>query len=177
MNRHFTTAGPTKAPWKCGHSFMAIDTTTPTTSYSAIDNLYGEKDPARVPVRTLGQEDFLKLLLTQLTTQDPLSPKADFDSIAQMAQFSSLELNKSMQTDIASIKADISGSRRDQEILQANALIGRSVAVEDLDGTMLSGIVEAVEIVAGTPRIVVDGKSYSLGALQRVVPGTIGESQ
>ena len=36
---------------------------------------------------TLGQEDFLKLMTTQLQNQDPFAPMENGDFIAQMAQF------------------------------------------------------------------------------------------
>ena len=43
------------------------------------------KDPT-----ALGQDDFLKLLVTQLQNQDPLKPMDNQDFIAQTAQFSQL---------------------------------------------------------------------------------------
>lgn len=39
----------------------------------------------------LGKEDFLKLLVTQLSHQDPLNPTDDKEFVAQLSQFSSLE--------------------------------------------------------------------------------------
>src|SRR3990172_5189109 len=43
------------------------------------------------PQRTLGQDAFLKLLITQLENQDPTQPKNDTEFIAQLAVFSQLE--------------------------------------------------------------------------------------
>ncbi len=54
---------------------------------------------------SLGKEDFLNLLVTQLQYQDPLSPMDDKEFVAQLAQFSSLEqltnLNTNMETLVA----------------------------------------------------------------------------
>lgn len=50
----------------------------------------------------LGQNAFMKLLLTQLQNQDPTSPQADGEFLAQLAQFSQLEqlqaMNKKLDT-------------------------------------------------------------------------------
>lgn len=40
--------------------------------------------------QSLGQADFLKLLTTQLSQQDPLEPTDNKEMIAQLAQFSAL---------------------------------------------------------------------------------------
>lgn len=51
-------------------------------------NAPGASSPS--PLSTLGQSDFLRLLITQLQQQDPLEPVDNQDMLAQMAQFSSL---------------------------------------------------------------------------------------
>jgi flagellar basal-body rod modification protein FlgD len=119
---------------------------------------------SRIPVRTLDQDDFLQLFITQLTTQDPLSPKTDADFIAQMATFSSLEQAKATQKEIAQL-------RTDQQILQAQALLGRTVTVQVHDAAPVSGRVSAVQIAAGTPKLVIDGQAYPLDSVQAVTSG------
>ncbi|HQZ37934.1 MAG TPA: flagellar hook capping FlgD N-terminal domain-containing protein [Vicinamibacterales bacterium] len=44
----------------------------------------------------LGQDVFMKLLLTQLQHQDPTAPQADTEFLAQLAQFSTLEQLQTM---------------------------------------------------------------------------------
>ena len=117
----------------------------------------------RVPARTLGQNDFLKLVMAQLTHQDPLNPQKDTEFIAQMAQFSSLEQAKAMQSDIASL-------RLDQRFLQANALLGRIVTVQDEQGRPVRGTVNAVEFENGIPGISVNGQLYDLSSIVSVEP-------
>lgn len=114
--------------------------------------------PTRMPVQTLGQDDFLKLLVAQLSAQDPMNPQKDTEFVAQMAQFSALEQSRAMQSDMA-------GLRSEQQILQANAMIGRTVALQDGAGNIVTGVVSGLLVENGTPRIVVNGQPYPLSQL------------
>ena len=114
-------------------------------------------------MKTLGQEDFLKLLVTQLTLQDPLNPQKDTEFIAQMAQFSTLEQARSMQSEVARLRSE-------QQILQANALLGREVALQSDQETVTHGLVSAVQLEAGTPKLVVEGRAYELSQVLTIAP-------
>lgn len=66
----------------------------PTQIANPLDRPAGA--PAIIPRRqtgsfdTLGQDDFLTLMIAQLQQQDPFEPVDNKDMLAQMAQFSSL---------------------------------------------------------------------------------------
>ncbi len=109
----------------------------------------------RSPVSSLGQEDFLKLLVAQLSAQDPMNPQKDTEFIAQVAQFSSLEQTRAMQ-------AELSGMRAEQQVQQAAGLIGRTVTVRGEGGQIVSGPVSGLNLETDAPRLVVNGTPYGL---------------
>jgi flagellar basal-body rod modification protein FlgD len=53
----------------------------------------------------MGQDAFMRLLLTQLQNQDPTSPQADGEFMAQLAQFSQLEQLQEMNKKLDAIAA------------------------------------------------------------------------
>jgi len=119
-------------------------------------------DPTtRVPSQTLGQDDFLKLLVAQMTTQDPMNPMGNTEFIAQMAQFTSLEQSRTMANTMATMN-------QQQQVLQANELIGRQVSLVDDNLNVVSGVVTGVVIGQDSPMIVVDGQGYSLASVVSV---------
>lgn len=105
--------------------------------------------------RTLTQNDFLKLLVAQMSAQDPLNPQSNTDFAAQMAQFSALQTSQSTQGDISLLQAS-------QQVQQANGLIGRNVTLKAQDGSTPSGVVAGVQMVSGVPKIAVNGSLYDL---------------
>lgn len=67
-------------------------TATTTVNSAAQTTLDRLNTPSRLKgaTQSLGQADFLKLLTTQLSNQDPLAPTDNQAMLAQMAQFSAL---------------------------------------------------------------------------------------
>jgi len=98
----------------------------------------------RDTAKQLGKDDFLKLLITQLSKQDPTNPLKDQDFIAQMANFSSLEQMKNISTNLQKLEAR-----------QNYNLIGKLVSGPDfVSGEIITGIVGAIFFDK-------DGKSFA----------------
>jgi flagellar basal-body rod modification protein FlgD len=75
--------------------------------------------------RALGQDDFLKLLITQLKNQDPLKPTDNTEFISQLAQFSQLE-QSAKQAQLLQQSLDAQTASLEFALLP---MIGRTVTV------------------------------------------------
>lgn len=77
------------------------------------------------PRGTLGKDDFLRLLITQLRNQDPLHPLDQNQFLAQTAQFAALEQLQAIGKGLEALRASGSGA----SIAGAAMLVGRTAAV------------------------------------------------
>lgn len=111
-------------------------------------------DITRTVKTELDKDDFLKLLITQLTHQDPLNPMEDKEFIAQMAQFSSLEQLTNLNAGLESMT----------NFAMTNAVnyIGRTVTFYNSDGEELSYKVTSVTFNQGEVTLHYDGGSVPL---------------
>lgn len=89
------------------------------------------------PSGTLDQNAFLKLMTTQLKTQDPFDPVDNSQMVAQMAQFSTLAGTSEMNTSLKAMAADIAASRVGNVAgwIGKNALVPSSTATPLADGS------------------------------------------
>jgi len=81
---------------------------------------------------SMGQTEFLELMMAQLENQDPLSPQNNTEFIAQLAQFSSVEGIQSLNGNVDSLVDSFKSS----QALQASALVGRKVQIEGSSAVM-----------------------------------------
>jgi len=119
-------------------------------------NPFSTTDSAPNPSQTLNQNDFLKLLVSQIQYQDPMNPKSDTDMAAQMAQFTSLQQASQSTSSLA--------------MMQANSLVGSTVGLQIDARTSTSGVVTGVQMKDGQPQIIVNGNYYSLSQITAVAP-------
>jgi flagellar basal-body rod modification protein FlgD len=88
---------------------------------------------------TLGKDQFLSILVTQLRNQDPMQPLQDKDFIAQMAQFTSVEQLMNMSTELSLMR---------QNIGSASSLIGKTIEWNEYDDAgeikTVKGVVDSI---------------------------------
>lgn len=100
--------------------------TTPSSA-SSVSSIVGNS--------SLGKDEFLKLLVTELKYQNPLDPLDSTEYIAQLAQFSSLEQMQNLNTQMAS--------------LSAVSVIGKTASALDEEGNRISGQIMGVSFGNG----------------------------
>jgi flagellar basal-body rod modification protein FlgD len=99
----------------------------------------------------LDKDGFLKLLVGQMTNQDPMDPKGGMD-ISQMAQFSMVE-------QLTSLVGTTQSLLEESKLTSVLGLVGRSVTYTDADGVAGQGVVERASMVGGSPSLTINGKS------------------
>jgi len=103
---------------------------------------------------SLGKNDFLKLLVTQLNNQNPLNPQDNTEFVAQLAQFSSVESLQNLNTSVDSILSNYSSS----QALQASSLVGRAVIAEGS-----TSVVNTATGMSGSVVLPSSGSNLSVG--------------
>ena len=112
----------------------------------------------------LDQQDFLKILLTQLTFQDPLEPMDNQEFVSQMAQFTSLDQSRQTNEKLDTLLTMQASS-------QSLALIGKTVNVNTSTGSQ-SGTVTTVFFANGVPEL-----NVNLGGSQGAIRVSLSQVQ
>lgn len=96
--------------------------------------------------KSLGQDDFLKLMTTQLQYQDPFKPMENGEFLGQMAQFSTLTGIQDLQKSFSSL----AGSLQSNQTLQASSMVGRYVMVPSSSAYLTegAGLAGAIDVPA-----------------------------
>jgi len=145
----------TSSPFLNSVQVPQTSTATPTAAASGVAD----------KTKSLGKDDFLKLLIAQMRNQDPMKPMDDSQTIAQMAQFSALEATQQLQQTIQQ-------SNNVQTIFQAVSMIGKYVQAGQSDGTDVVGAVTGVNFTTTngvvSPTLQVNGKDVDYGTIVKI---------
>lgn len=112
-------------------------------------------------------QSLLKIILTQLTSQDPLKPMDNFQFVSQLAQFSQLQQAQTLNDTVTSLLSA-------QAANQATGLLGRTVDLSSAQtggATVTSGVVKAVSFGNGQPSVTIltaDGQTIANIAISTI---------
>lgn len=99
-------------------------------------------------------QSLLRIILTQLTYQDPLKPLDNFQFVSQLAQFSQLQQSQTLNDQITSLLAA-------QSATQATSMLGRTVDVTS-GATPVSGVVQSISFNNGAPEFTIKTASGAI---------------
>ncbi len=138
-----------------------------TTSIQNIPTVKGANDAAakaKLGQRSLGQEDFLRLMTAQLQYQDPFNPTDNGQMVAQMAQMSSLSGITEMSSTLKSLAARMGGTSDAVSWIGKAVLTPTATAAADSKGNVTG----AVELDGEAQQVNVEIRDAS-GNLARAV--------
>ncbi|MCW5934831.1 MAG: flagellar hook capping protein [Fimbriimonadia bacterium] len=122
---------------------------------NGIQNALGSSEVSGTNRAQMDTYEFLKLLIIELTNQNPLEPLKDRDFMAQMAQINTAQ-------SIENLGDSLTG-------LQAASLIGRQVEAYNVAGEKISGEVKAVEMSRGRIYLRVDEQLVDFNTVRRIL--------
>lgn len=145
---------------------------TITDIYAAAPSQYD----AIAPKQQLDKDAFMKLLVTQMKSQDPLSPQSNQEFIGQLANFSSLEQMQNLNDNVLGLAL----LQQDSSLLLAmsngSALIGKDVTYQDPDtGATMSGTVDSMVMENGQALLKVGTATVPLSAIQEIYAPDAGD--
>lgn len=131
-------------------------------SYNSVYQINNSNSMSNLKVQkekeSLDMQDFLNLLVAQMTNQDAMNPMDNTEFIAQMAQFSSLQA----MSDLTEIS--MQG--------QATSLIGKNVVVARYDNKgeleVQEGTVQRVTIHGGKTKLYVNDIEYDYSNVMEI---------
>jgi flagellar basal-body rod modification protein FlgD len=106
-------------------------------------------------------DQFMSLLLAQMTNQNPLEPMNDTEMVNQMVSMNSL-------TELQKISKAITSLTQTNEFVSASALMDKSVTYLDSDSKKVTGTVTGVTLKNSEVYLTVDDKSVALSSITSV---------
>ena len=106
----------------------AVGSSTNSYSVSGL-SLTGSTVTSTPTGSVMTQSDFLQLLTTQLTAQDPTQPMDNSQMAAEMAQFAQLGTLQNIQSSLTGLSGNISANAQSAQVLSSASLVGRQVLV------------------------------------------------
>jgi flagellar basal-body rod modification protein FlgD len=119
------------------------------------------------PYASLNTESFMKLLVTEMQSQDPMDPMKNQDILQQLSQIRSITASDALTTTLQSVLLG-------QNVSTASSMIGRTISGLSDDAEQVSGRVDGVTITGGQAKLHVGDSTVSLNNVSEIQPDSSG---
>lgn len=109
----------------------------------------------RTSSTALDSDQFMQILMAQLTHQNPLEPMDNAEMMTQFSQLNSLQELREIHTSMDKLAAS-------NQVIYLASLIGKSVKVNRPDGNILEGVVEEVITEKDNPQLRIGTEKVSV---------------
>ncbi|MBI5095112.1 MAG: flagellar hook capping protein [Candidatus Hydrogenedentes bacterium] len=119
---------------------------------------------AVLPNQALDKDSFLRLLVQQMQSQDPLNPADSTQMVSQLAQFSSLEQMNNLNASFTTLSGNI-----DQlNFISASSMVGRHVTGLDVDKKPVDGTVTNIRMSGSLVYLTVGEQTMSMAGVATI---------
>jgi flagellar basal-body rod modification protein FlgD len=117
------------------------------------------------PLSSVSLNDFLKMLVTELQNQDPLSPMDDAQILQQVSQIKAIESNQRLSDTLTSMQTQ-------DNLMAASTMLQKTVTGLTDSGKMVSGQVDKVTVESTGVKVCVGSDTISLKNITEVNPNS-----
>jgi flagellar basal-body rod modification protein FlgD len=142
--------------------------TLPVTANSSANSATDTKKPK--DLKDLDVNQFLQLMIAELTNQDPLNPMDNTQLVQQIGSIREISATDKLSSSLELVQSG-------QSLSTASSLIGKNIKALTDDNSNIEGVVERVSIEVDkdnsdkrTYRVHVDGKNIDLRNVREVLP-------
>lgn len=133
------------------------------TTVNSVLGQTGPQAPGQSAFEKLNLETFTKLLVAELTNQDPLSPMSNAEIMQQIGQIRSIEASTQLTSTLQAVQLG-------QSVATASGLLGRRIKGLADDQQQITGVVDRVSVADGVARLHVGENSIELKNVSEILP-------
>ena len=131
---------------------MAVSSITPNSSTSSTPTTSAN---ALTGFAALTSQDFMKMLLAELKSQDPTQPVKNSDLLAQLSQMQALQSNVELKDTLSSFAGN-------EQMASGASFLGKVISGTDANKNPVSGVADSIFTQNGTLMIGIGSKSVAV---------------
>lgn len=113
--------------------------------------------------RELDLEAFLKLLIAELRSQDPMEPMDNSELLGQVSQIREIESNLRLTETLEAVQLS-------EKLSAAASMLGQTITALDDQGQFVTGVVDRVTVENNVPKLHLGDYAVDLKNIKEILP-------